>query len=207
MNEHHLPNIPQLPALPVQSGAGVTCARCTHLKSPWLGQSSYLCFCTLGPTCNSCAKVPSSSSQTLPITAGPTAYIKGLKQKATKSPTHEIQKPLPPKPCHFGWSSSPGHNTVAGWWGTNRILAGSFTCHYKVIYPKTRNLQHILHLSLHTLRLICSLAWENSSTVRQLYNWGWDKITVLTATQPTKMLPTKHAASRIAYSPTDSLLP
>lgn len=84
VNVHHLPNIPQLPAMPMQSGVGLTCACCTHLKSPQLGQSSDLCFCTLGPTYNSCAMVSSSSSQTPPITAGPTAHIKGLKQRATK---------------------------------------------------------------------------------------------------------------------------
>lgn len=79
VNVHHLPSIPQLPAMPVHSGAAMTHACCTHLKTPQLRQSSDLCFCTLDPTCHSCAMVPSSSSQTLPVTAGPTAYIKGLK--------------------------------------------------------------------------------------------------------------------------------
>lgn len=91
---HHLPKIPQLPAMPLHSGAAMTQAGCTPLETPQLRHSSYLCFCTLGPTCNSCATVPSSSSQTFPITAGPTAHIRGVKQKATKNPTHEIQKPL-----------------------------------------------------------------------------------------------------------------
>lgn len=86
VNVHHLPNILQLPAMPMHSGAGMTHAHCTHLKTPQLGTKLYLHFCNLGPTWNCCATACSSSSQTSPITAGPTAYIKDLNQKATKKP-------------------------------------------------------------------------------------------------------------------------
>lgn len=66
----------------------ITCLPCLcmlHLSENTTARTKlYLCFCTSDPTCNFCAMVPSSSSQTLPITAGPTAYIKGLKEKAQK---------------------------------------------------------------------------------------------------------------------------
>lgn len=80
----------------------------------------------------------------------------------------------------------------------------------QVIHPPNRQLQHIF--SLHMQRLNCSLAsclektdlQSGSSTVTGLRG---DRITMLLATQPTKMLPTKNVVSRIVYSPTDSLLP
>lgn len=77
----------------------------------------------------------------------------------------------------------------------------------QVIDPR-KQLKHIL--SLEKQRLNCSLtSWlkkidlqSGSSTVTWLSR---DRITMLLAMQPTKMLSTKNTV-RIVYSPTDSLL-
>lgn len=152
----------------------MTHACCTRLKTPQPGQSSYRCFCTSGPTCNSCAKVPSSSSQTLPITARATAYTEGLKQNATKSPETTLTKTLlfwlkhKSRPYYSCRLMKNKRHSCRGHF--NRFIH----LPVQVIYPKNKHLQHILYFSLRTLRLICSLAsWlEKADLARQLYsNW------------------------------------
>lgn len=171
-------------------------------------------FCILGSTCNSCAMVPCCFSQTFLNTAGPTAYIKGLKQKARKKSPPQNPETTATKTLLF-WlklKSRPsyGCGLMRKTWHSCRAYFNQFIhLPVQVIYPKNKPFQHILYLSLCTLVLICCLAFwlEKTDLGKPHSNQVERRQDHCVNSNTTKMLPTKYAASRIAYSPTDFLLP